>query len=161
MYTKILVPLDGSPLAELAVNHAAEIARGAGAEVIFLQVVHGPLASVPETGQGAESEAFQEEAARSLAYLDTVAFRLREENIRTRTEVIEGEPASGILRFAHKENVDAIVMSTHGRGGLSKMIMGSVAQKVALTTKRPVMLVKPEWARVPRFEEADTFLSAH
>jgi nucleotide-binding universal stress UspA family protein len=161
MYSKILVPLDGSPLAELAVNHAAEIARGTGAEVIFLQVVHGPLASVPEAGRGAELEALKEAADRGLAYLDTVASRLRDENIRTRSEVIEGEPAAGILGFAHKENVDAIVMSTHGRGGLSKMIMGSVAQSVALTTKRPVMLVKPERARVPRLEEADTFLSAH
>jgi hypothetical protein len=52
-------------------------------------------------------------------------------------------------------------MSTHGRTGISKLLMGSVAEKVMLTTKRPVMLIKPERSRTERIEEVDAILSAH
>lgn len=161
MYAKILTPLDGSSLAERAVDHAAEIARGTGAQLILLQVVHAPLAEAPEAGQAAESAAITESAAVAMQYLRSVAERLAGTGIALRCEVLDGEPAAAILGFAHNENVDAIVMSTHGRSGLGKLIMGSVAEKVALTTRRPVMLVKPERLVLQRFDEVDTFLSAH
>ena len=161
MYKKILTPLDGSSLAERAVDHAVEIARGTGAEVILLQVVQAPLAAAPEAGQSEELKAVTETAAAAMGYLRGVAAKIVAEKIVVRCEVLEGDAAAVILGFAHKENVDAIVMSTHGRSGISKLIMGSVAEKVTLTTKRPVMLVKPEKIFVQRFDEVDTFLSAH
>jgi nucleotide-binding universal stress UspA family protein len=160
MYAKILVPLDGSALAERAVHHAVEIASGKETEVILLRVIHDPLAEVPEAGQESELKATTETVADSQAYLDTVASRVRKEGIKVRPVVLEGTPDGAILGFAHDEDVDIIVMSTHGRTGFSKAIMGSVAEKVALTTKRPVVLVKPE--RVPKLaiDEVDVFLSA-
>ncbi len=161
MYTKILLPLDGSSLAERAVSHAAEIARGTSAELILLQVVHDPLADAPEAGQQEESRAVAEVSALALEYLQRIAASLAADGIKARCAVLEGEPAAAILGLAHDENVDAIVMSTHGRSGFSKLIMGSVAEKVALTTKRPVMLVKPERVAVEHVDEVDTFLSAH
>lgn len=161
MYAKILVPLDGSALAERAVNHAAELARGSGGEVILLQVVRGPLAEAPEVGREEEERAIREAAAAALRYLDVAAAPLRAKGTPVRTLVRDGDPVSVILECAHKENVDVIVMSTHGRTGISRVVMGSVAEKVVLTTKRPVMLIKPERARIPaHVDEGETFLSA-
>jgi nucleotide-binding universal stress UspA family protein len=162
MYKKILVPLDGSALAERAIHHATEIAKGTGAEVILLQVVPIPLARVPEAGQKEEETSIQEVAARAKAYLERVAARAIKEGVKTRVVILEGAADGAILGFAHNEEVDILVMSTHGRTGLSKALMGSVAEKVMLTTKRPVMLVKPE--RIPvaaHIDEVETFLSAH
>ena len=162
MYKKILVPLDGSALAERAIHHATEIAKGTGAEVILLQVVPIPLARVPEAGQKEEEKSIQEVAAQAKAYLERIAARVIKEGVKARTVILEGAADGAILGFAHNEEVDILVMSTHGRTGLSKALMGSVAEKIMLTTKRPVMLVKPE--RIPvaaHIDEVETFLSAH
>jgi len=161
MYTKILVPLDGSALAERAIPHAVEIARGSGAEMIFIQVVQAPLGKIPEAGTTEEVKSVLEIAAQARAYLNLIAARVSKEGVKVRVEVLEGSADSAILGFAHNEDVDILVMSTHGRTGLSKALMGSVAEKVMLTTKRPVMLVKPEKIHAERIEEADVFLSAH
>lgn len=162
MYKKILVPLDGSALAERAINHAAEIARGTGAELILLEVVQLPLAKVPEAGAKEEEKSIREAADEAKAYLNRIAAREIAEGIKTRIVVLEGAVAGAILGFAHNEDVDILVMSTHGRTGFSKALLGSVAEEVMLTTKRPVMLVKPERYPVAHHvDEAETFLSAH
>ncbi len=161
MYTKILVPLDGSALAERALPHAEEIARGTGAELILMQVVGIPLADAPEAGPAEEEKAFEAEVDSARAYLGSIGERLRQAGRSVRIVVARGAVDSEILGFAHRENVDILVMSTHGRSGLSKLLMGSVAQKVMLTTKRPVMLVKPERTHAARVEEVDMFLGAH
>ncbi len=161
MYTKILVPLDGSALAERAIAQAEQIAKATGAELILMQVVQTPLGKTPEAGETEELKALRESGAQARAYLGMVATRASGAGIKTRFEVLEGAPAAGILAFAHNEDVDIIVMSTHGRSGLSKLVMGSVAEKVMLTTKRPVLLVKPERLHVEHIDEADVFLSAH
>ena len=83
----------------------------------------------------------RKEAAR---YLDGIAAPLREAGMRVRTILDERPPADAILHVATREAVDLIVMSTHGRGGLSRMLMGSVAESVFRATSRTVMLVKPE-----------------
>ena len=162
MYSRILVPLDGSALAERALPHAGGIGRATGAEVILLQVVRAPLGDAPEAGQTEEDRAIREAAVEALSYLGKIAGKLDEEGgVKVRTEVLEGPAAEGILGFAHREDVDLIIMSTHGRTGISKLLMGSVAEKVMLTTKRPVMLIKPERSRTERIEEVDAILSAH
>jgi nucleotide-binding universal stress UspA family protein len=162
MYSRILVPLDGSSLAERALPHAGGISRMTGAQVILLQVVRAPLGDAPEAGQTEEDRAIREAAVEALSYLGKIAGTLGEEGCtKVRTEVLEGAAAEGILGFAHGEDVDLIIMSTHGRTGISKLLMGSVAEKVMLTTKRPVMLIKPERTHAERIEEVDAILSAH
>lgn len=161
MYSKILVPLDGSALAERAIPHAEEIAKGTGAELILIQVIGIPLADAPEAGPAEEEKAFQAEVDSARAYLESIGVRLRPAGMKVRSVVARGDADSEILGFAHRENVDILVMSTHGRSGISKLLMGSVAQKVMLTTKRPVLLVKPERVHAERVEEVDMFLGAH
>ena len=97
----------------------------------------------------------RKEAAR---YLEGVAAPLREAGMRVRTLLDERPPADAILHVAMREEVDLIVMSTHGRGGLSRMLMGSVAESVFHATSRTVMLVKPERPAAAARHDAELYL---
>ncbi len=144
MYDKILVPLDGSVLAERAIRHAEEIARGSRGEILLLQAVNLPMPVVPEAVLVPDSKWLAEAKKDAARYLDWIAAPLRETGMRVRTMVDERPPADAILHVAAREEVDLIVMSTHGRGGLSRLFMGSIAESVFRSTSRAVMLVKPE-----------------
>ena len=145
MYSKILVPLDGTKFAERAVQQAEEIGQATKAEIILFQVVQNPIRSVPiAAGQKEETKATQEEIDKTDAYLQKVASPLKAKGIKVCCDIAVGEPTGAILKKAHKEDVDLIVMSTHNEGDLYKLVVGSIAEKVLLGTKRPVLLVKPE-----------------
>lgn len=148
MYSKILVPLDGSHLAERAIEPALEMARSTDAEIILLEAVQDSLAAVPEAHYLVPPKETYRSAITSMKYLREIAGRLRPEVRKVRWHVEEGEPIDAILSFAHNQDVDIIVMGTHGRTGLSRVVMGSVAEKVAVTTHRPVVLVKPDRSTV-------------
>jgi nucleotide-binding universal stress UspA family protein len=144
MYSKILVPLDGSNLAERALEPALEMARTPDSEIILLEAVQDSLAAVPEARYHVPPRETYRSAIVSMKYLRDIAGRLRARTQKVRWHVEEADPVDAILSFAHHEDVDIIVMGTHGRTGLSRMLMGSVAEKVAVTTHRPVVLVKPD-----------------
>lgn len=157
MFKKILLPLDGSAMSERAIDPAEEMAKGSGAEVLLIKVVPSPLGKAPEAGQMEESKAFAESVSRSKAYLEKIAFRLGGKSVKSRILVPSGEPHAEILSAAHKEDVDCIVMSTHGGTALARALLGSTAERVVYTTKRPVLLVKPEKIHTARLEEGDIF----
>ncbi len=157
MFGKILVPLDGSALSERAVDQVEKMAAGTNAEVLLLKAVPAPLGKLPEAGQSEESKAYSEGVARSRAYLERIATRLGALSISCRILIPSGEPHVEILTAAHKEDVDCIVMSTHGGTALARALLGSTAEKVVYTTKRPVFLVKPEKIHAARLEEGDIF----
>ena len=144
MYEKILVPLDGSVLAERAIRHAQEIARGTRSEILLMQAVNFPVPVVPEAVLMPDAKWLAEAKKEAAQYLEGIAASLREAGMRVRTLLDERPPADAILHIAAREEVDLIVMSTHGRGGLTRMLMGSVAESVFRATSRTVMLVKPE-----------------
>ena len=158
MYVKILVPLDGSELAERAVHHAEEIARGTGAEILLLQSVFIPMPIVPEAVLIAGGKAVEEAAKAAAEYLEQVAAPMRAGGLKVRTMTEDRPPTDAILHIADREEVDAIVMSTHGRSGLSRLVMGSVAESVLHATRRPVMLVKPEPPPVVAQKDEDWYL---
>jgi len=158
MFNKILLPLDGSALAERAIDQAEDLGKMSGAEILLLRVVPAPLGKAPESGQAEESKAFAESVNRSTAYLEKIATRLEAMDVKSRILVPCGEPYAEILAAAHKEDVDCIVMSTHGRSGLSRLVMGSVAESVLHATRRPVMLVKPEPPPVVAEKDEDWYL---
>ena len=158
MYEKILVPLDGSALAERAIRHAQEIACGSKSELLLMQAVTFPLPVVPEAvliPDGKWLAAARKEAAQ---YLEGVAAPLREAGLRVRTMLDGRPPADAILHVAMREGADLIIMSTHGRGGLSRMLMGSVAESVFHATSRTVMLVKPERPAAEERHDAELYL---
>jgi nucleotide-binding universal stress UspA family protein len=148
MYSKILVPLDGSHLAERAIEPALEMARSSDAEIILLEAVQDSLAPVPEAHYHVPARETYRSAITSMKYLQEVAARLRPQVRKVQWHVKEGDAIGTILGFAHQHDVDIIVMGTHGRTGISRVLLGSVAEKVSLTTHRPVVLVKPDRTRV-------------
>lgn len=144
MFRKILVPLDGSDLAERALEAAFALARQFRSEVILLRVVVPdeilvslPALLPPAALYPTKSLHHSEEAE---AYLFGVKVRWSASGVRVRTEVLAGTPPEVIVTYARQHAVDLIVMSTHGRSGFSRLIYGSVAEAVLRGAHLPVLL---------------------
>jgi nucleotide-binding universal stress UspA family protein len=130
MWKRILVTLDGSNLAELALAYAEELAAAFNSEVVLLYV------SEPK-----------EEKYRHMhqLYLEEVAKRVGEhikKPARVKTVVLTGEPAAEIINYAEKNKVSVIIMASHGRSGITAWVMGSVANNVLQATEVPVLLIR-------------------
>jgi nucleotide-binding universal stress UspA family protein len=153
MYKKILVPLDGSELAECALNHVKILFQdGPGGEVVLLNAV---VTEIPwrEFSAGADGHAvaFDYHAFvntfldKSRKYLARVQSRLSSEGFKVKTESIESNgPSHTITDYAQKNGVDLIVIATHGYTGMKKMMLGSIAIKVLHESNVPVLLIRPE-----------------
>lgn len=142
---RILVPLDGSLLSESILPVAEEWAKEEGAEVILLRAVlahHLPLADPTE----AEVRVVKE----GEAYLKEVAERLERRGLKgVRWVLWYDEPATAITEAAKRDGVDLIAMATHGRNGLSRLLLGSVAEAVERTARVPVLLLRGQSAWKP------------
>jgi nucleotide-binding universal stress UspA family protein len=152
MYKKILVPLDGSELAECSLAHAKAIAQGCHVtDVILFQVVEPfsieTLSALAEAGDDSIRRAREQNLQEAKDYLSKVENHLRTQGIASRWVTVEGRAADEILSYTEKNNVDLIVMSTHGRSGLSRFFFGSVAEKVSRHSRVPVLLLAPESCR--------------
>jgi nucleotide-binding universal stress UspA family protein len=140
MFKKILVPVDGSPFSEAVLPHIRTLATRYNATVHLVRVrtpePYEPplgvvLTSIPEPLQVAPADR-----------LDMLAEQFKVEGIAATTEVVDGHAAEGILDCAKRESVDLIAMTTHGRSGLSRWWLGSVATKVVHASPVPVLLVR-------------------
>lgn len=143
MFKRILVPLDGSDLAETVLSHVSEMAACYGAEIVLLRVVTEPAFDYALTTPaiGNRIHAGMEEDA--TAYLDRVAGNLKQSGLKVNTLLSEGPVAAGILDAALRIQADLIAMSTHGRGGIARLVMGSVAEQVLQHATVPVLLFRP------------------
>jgi nucleotide-binding universal stress UspA family protein len=149
MYRKILVPLDGSELAECVLPHVETIARGCSVvDIVLLRVCDAPsiLADYPE-GKGKSWEKHVERMMTNAEqqcniYLGDVEKQLQDQGFNVKIESRLGKPAEEIVDFANKNEVDLIIMASHGRSGVSRWAYGSVADKVLRSTCVPVLLVK-------------------
>ncbi len=148
MFKHLLIPLDGSPLAEAALAPALALASKFDSEITLLRAAIQPYlptdglsASYAELITGLREQAL----ADARAYLVAQQGSLQQQGYRVHAKVTELEPvAEAILSVAESENVDTIVMSTHGRGGITRWVYGSVADKVLRHAHVPVLLVRPE-----------------
>jgi nucleotide-binding universal stress UspA family protein len=140
MYKRILLPLDGSTLAEKALPHAVAQAEHFQADLILLKVLE-PLAKKYNISLEAAGRA--EKAIRELArdYLESIAAGVRERGVSVRVITVEGNPHEGIISCAEEEGVGMIVLSTRGHSGLTRWLMGSVADRVVRGAGVPVLLV--------------------
>jgi nucleotide-binding universal stress UspA family protein len=157
VYRTILLTHDGSELAALAVSHAATVAKGANARIVVVQAIDSvgqmmsrmtPMIEPVPVGDitvelAEEMVAAQREAAEQN--LVSVKNALAGEGITdVTTKVVEGPAGDAILDTANAEHADLIVMATHGRGGLGRAILGSVADHVVRSAKhQAVLLVRP------------------
>jgi nucleotide-binding universal stress UspA family protein len=158
MYRKILLTLDGSELAALAVPHAAQIASATGAEVVLMRVVDSVAHILAQTSPagfepmpGAITAELADEAAAAQRKagqdeMDAVAEQLRAQGVaNVSTELAEGSPGDAIVDVAERLGCDLVVMATHGRSGLGRALLGSVADHVVRNTPRSaVLLVRPQ-----------------
>ncbi len=144
MYRHILIPLDGSPLAEQALHQIPHLAAE-GAQVTLVQVVRAPLPIVaPEMAVPIPATGLEEAKAEAAAYLQTEASALAAHQVATDIAVIEGnDVAQSVVAYAKAHGVDVIVMSTHGRGGLSRLVFGSAAEEVVRHAPCPVLVIRP------------------
>jgi nucleotide-binding universal stress UspA family protein len=140
MYKRIVVPLDGSPLAEQALPHASAQASKFGADLILLKVM-APLPDVVFSAPSAVFAAEKMSAQLAHDYLEDVAAGIREQGISVQVAEIEGQPYLEIIRYAEEQGVDMIVLSTRGQSGFSRWLLGSVADRVVRGATVPVLLV--------------------
>jgi nucleotide-binding universal stress UspA family protein len=147
MKDQILVPLDGSELAESILPNALSVAHITGSSLVLLHAM--PSLSVAETMTGmfpvtpSVWESWEEEAKLAQDYVVSIAKRLTKTGLTVQTEVVEGEAAKVIVNYAKDHpSVRMIAMATHGRSGLGRLILGSVADRVLHTSPAPVLLVR-------------------
>jgi nucleotide-binding universal stress UspA family protein len=141
MYKRILLPLDGSPLAEQALPHAIALAEHFHSELILLRVLI-PLPSPPTTTEAALQRATEEMAILAREYLDRVAVGAQEQGITVQMVTIGGRPHWQIIQYAEANQVDLIVMCTRGQSGLSRWLLGSVSDRVVRGANVPVLMVR-------------------
>ena len=137
VYSRILVPLDGSEVAEGALAHAVQMADIFGAEILLLRVVF-----LPPVVQQNLAEAQRMVMSEGEVYLNGIACQLRKPGRRVRTIVHWGKAAESIIAYAVQHEVSAVVMATHGHSGLEQWPLGSVAEKVLRSMQVPVLLVR-------------------
>jgi nucleotide-binding universal stress UspA family protein len=145
---KILVPLDGSALAESALTRAVAVAGATGAAILLLRAAEAPALAV-----GDQTEAQVKVVREAEEYLDLVKRRLQTEtSAPISTSVWYGHPSEAIAEGAHFNGVDMIVMTTHGRSGLGRILLGSVAESVIRSTATPILVLHPDGAplQLPR-----------
>lgn len=147
MYQHIMVPLDGSELAEHVLPHLEAIAKGCNAgKITLIRVVepfhlYGGVESrvSPEERQRLEADAVN--IARN--YLDQQVKQLTDKGITAQAEVRQGKIIEELLDYADTQNVDLTVIATHGRSGISRWVWGSVADRLLRASRVPVLVVRP------------------
>ena len=141
MFDHILVPLDGSSLAECVLPHVVAIARALGARVTLLQVLERPKSNQGST-QFVDPLSWYMGAAEARTYLDGLSTRLREAGLQVECSFLQGQAAGRIIEFAQNHAVDLIVLSSHGRSGLSGWNVSSIVLKIILRSYLSVMIVR-------------------
>jgi len=148
MYKKILVPLDGSELAEQVLPHVQALVQGGNVEeIIFLRVVEQQMRSM-----GVEYVLSEEEENKILSgrmadaeeYLQQLTNRHQKPGVKLSKKIEKGRADESIVEYATQEHADMIVMATHGRSGVGRWLMGSVADRVVRWSCIPVLLIRPE-----------------
>jgi nucleotide-binding universal stress UspA family protein len=136
-YQRVLVPLDGSELAERAIPYAKNLAKTKGSEVILFTV---SIASVEQLDRPMK------------AYLELNTKELQSQGIKASTAIAYGNVADEIIKFADKNKIDLIILSTHGHSGIKRWALGSVALKVLHGTCTPVLLIKSRTHKMANVE---------
>jgi nucleotide-binding universal stress UspA family protein len=150
MYKRALVALDGSPVAETIMPFILEIAGPLDMEVILLRVIQPLTPVVIEGSRHIEVEDIEARRIDAEEYLAPLAVELRGKAVRVTTQVRRGTPAEEIVAAAKEAGADLIAMSTHGRGGLGRILFGSVAQAVLQQAQVPVFLLRTTEADVAK-----------
>jgi nucleotide-binding universal stress UspA family protein len=142
MFERILLPLDGSALAEQALPYAVALARCQGGTIHILRVAPILAPIDVEVSAIAYQKVMEEERAAAQSYVERTVARLRQDGLTAEGKVETGDPAAVILETARQIDASAITMATHGRSGLGRLLFGSVANQVLRGASVPVFLIR-------------------
>jgi len=148
---KILAPLDGSDIGEAALPYAETLAINSRASVDLLQIISPPGTVEASLLGGPDWRKFikaMHDAGEN--YLKSIAKRLSGNGIKSAYEVVTGDPAGKIVEYAEDKQASLIAMSTHGRTGLARWVLGSVADKVLHSARTPILLVRSPKMVIPK-----------
>jgi len=143
VFKKILIPMDGSEFAQDALEQGFDLARLSGGEVTILYAIENPYELVPSYAKQPPEHLEQqmnEYKAQARQVLSRISAEAESKGIRARTVIVEQHPVPAILEAA-KEH-DLVVMATHGRKGIDRVLMGSVTDKVLHNCSTPVLVVR-------------------
>lgn len=143
----LLVPLDGSALAERALTYAQKLAQETGAEITLLQILSTADVEleVSRWPPGEDDPAYGRRVILARSYLKKLARRMQESGIQCRYRVLRGDPGMCICTTARRNHVDMIVMTTRGASGVKRWVLGSVANEVVRGASCPVMVVQDRY----------------
>ncbi|GAB7008259.1 universal stress protein [Halorubrum trueperi] len=160
LYSRILVPTDGSAEGKRAVAHALDLASVHGADVHALYVIDtASYAGMPmESSWEGVGDLLRSDAKKAVGAVEDIA---TEAGVDVETAVVEGSPSREIIRYAEGNECDLVVMGTHGRGGIDRLLLGSVAEKVVRGAEVPVLTVRldgsvPEGVAVDSVEATES-----
>ena len=140
MFQRILIPLDGSPLAESVLPHAVAMAQAAGGEIFLLRVLD--VIGAVTRPRSVDPFDWQIRKTEVEMYIKEVAQRLEEQGVTVHHSLVEGKAAEQIIEFAHQNEMDLIVLSSHGQSGVSGWNVSSVVQKVILRAQTSILLIR-------------------
>ncbi|WP_101294200.1 universal stress protein [Halegenticoccus soli] len=139
MYERILIPTDGSETARSAVQRAVDFARRYDATLHALYVVDTAAFGTADFDADVMLEGFEQEGKRAVEY---VAEAARDAAVPVETAIVHGSPERTILRYADDNDIDLIVMGTHGRRGLERYLLGSTTERIVRSATVPVLTVR-------------------
>lgn len=145
MYKKIMVPLDGSELAECVLPHAEVFIKQYNTpNAVLVRVVEPERSYRQEDYASPHILAEREERVKSAAqdYLNQVVDRLKHPGATVNTEVVVGRVAESLIDYAGKNDVDLVLIASHGRSGVTRWVRGSVADKILRSSMKPVLIVR-------------------
>lgn len=146
MYKKVMVPLDGSTLAECVFPHVEAITNGCPVrELVFLRVVEPErIYSISDSPIDPNLAAARESEGKKIAedYLGAISDRLDTPGLTITTKAIVGQVAESLVDYCVEEEVDLIIIATHGRSGVTRWVRGSVADKILRSSKIPVLMIR-------------------
>lgn len=140
MFNKILIPLDGSPLAETVLPHVIALARSYESDIYLLRVLDPK--GVPTISGSRDHLEWQIIKAEAKAYLNNIRDRLQEIDLHPEIHIMEGSAAESILEFAADHDINLMILSSHGQSGISGWNVSSVVQKIILRARTSVMIVR-------------------
>ena len=144
MFTRILVPLDGSPVAEQTLRYVRWLGRRLDAPIELLQVVESIPSELADVADKASLEKVQGDLRKqSEDYLENVAGPIREDGLQVSCTVLTGKPANSVISHAGKVPGTLVAISTHGRTGMDRWLLGSVTDKVVQASSSPLLIVRP------------------
>lgn len=143
LYDRILVPTDGSPASDPAIDHAVELASIHDATIHAIFVVNtASFVSLPtESAWDGVAEMLEREGETAL---DAVVEAAEKRGVPVERVMLNGSPSHEVVRYAESEDCDLIVMGTHGRGGIDRLLLGSVTEKVVRSSTIPVLTIQAD-----------------